>query len=332
MTEDIVSFIIPIYKTDNNYLNECLKSICKQTYKAIEVIVVNDGMTRENLKLVNEYQRKDSRIKVIGEKNEGVSSARNKGINEAIGKWIVFVDSDDFIDENFCEKMLDIAIKEKSQCVICGHNRIYSNKKEVVLKRKSFSMTGEKFFNEIFTVQSGLGVVTMKIWNADVLKKENIRFDKQLKVAEDALFCMQISGKIEKIYYFSEPLYNYRYNAQSVVRKFDEEYEYKYLLAMKKTKKYIEQMEKKSSIRLYNYIAYHVLLIIINYCFHPENKENNIESVQQVCNIPEFEEAIRKATYEGFSLTRKITLFTLKHKLYFLTCIIAKIRQAQFKR
>lgn len=332
MIKETISIIIPIYKVNINYLNECLKSVCNQTYEEIEIIIVNDGMTVESLNLVAEYQKKDFRIKVIGKENEGVSCARNKGIDEATGDWIVFVDSDDIIDTKFCEKMLEIAKFKKSQCVVCGYNRLFLNRKEIIVKEKCFSINGNEFFDEIFNVQSGFGFVHMKLWKADLIKKEDIRFDKQLKVGEDALFCMQIAKKIKNVYYLNEALYTYRLNEQSAVRSFDEKYVQKYLLSMQKVKEYTKEINQKNTILLYNYIAYHILLIVINYCFHPENTQSGIKLLREVCQIVEFKEAINNSTYEGFSITRKITLFTLKHKLYFFTCIIAKIRQKQFRR
>ena len=296
MSKDKISIIVPTYKVNNNYLNECLKSICNQTYKQIEIIIVNDGMSEESLKFVLEYQKRDSRIKIIGKENEGVSSARNKGIEEATGDWIVFVDADDMIEKDFCERMLQIAKIEKAQCVICGYNRLYSNRKEILIKEKSFSANGNEFFDMVFKVQSGMGFVPMKLWKADLLKKENIRFNKQLKVGEDALFCMQIAKKIKKIYYLNEALYTYRFNEQSAVRNFDKNYVQKYLLSMKKVREYIKQTNQDNTTQVYNYIAYHVLLIVINYCFHPENNQRGIKSLKQVCKIIEFNEAIKKSS------------------------------------
>lgn len=330
-TKDLISIIVPVYNADK-YLEECINSLINQTYKNLEIILVDDGSIDESPNICDEYLKKDSRVKVIHQENKGVSEARNRGIEEARGKWIAFVDADDYIDLKFCEKMLEIAIKENAQCVICGYNRVYLSKKEALLKEKSFSMDSDEFLNNVFMVQSGFGFAHMKLWDANLLKKSNIRFDKELKVAEDAFFCMQISKEIKKIYYLNEALYNYRFNEQSVVRKFDKNYVQKYLIAMKKTKEYIRNNDEKNTVKLYNYIAYHVLLIIINYCFHPGNNESGMKSLKQVCKIPEFEEAVKKSNYKGFSLTRKITLFTLKHKLYLVTCIIAKIRQSQNRK
>ena len=100
---------------------------------------------------------------------------------------------------------------------------------------------------------------------------------------------------------------------------------------MTESKKYIlENFEKNQIVRqnYYNYVAYHVLLIAVNYCFHP-NSQNGKCKLRDVCNINEFKECIKKCNYENLSLTRKITLFTIKYKMYDVTKIICKIRQKQ---
>ena len=135
----------------------------------------------------------------------------------------------------------------------------------------------------------GLGFSHMKLWNAKIIKDNRVYFDIGLKVAEDALFCIAMSSYLNKVYLLNEMLYNYRFNSESVVRKFNNNYAKDYELAMKKTEIYIDtngiHVDKK---RFYNYVAYHILLIVINYCFHPENNNKGIKLLKQICKIPEF--------------------------------------------
>lgn len=326
---DLISIIIPVYNAEK-YLKECIESIRNQTYKNLEIILIDDGSTDMSSIICDNYAKKDSRIKVIHEKNSGVSEARNRGIKEAKGKWISFIDSDDYIDLKFCEKMLSAVVQTKSQCVMCAYNKIYNDNTITILKQENIQLKGKEFLNKIFEVQSGFGFCHMKLWDSKIIKNNAIYFDKNLKVAEDALFCIMISNYIKDIYFLNEALYNYRINSESAVRKFDQNYTEKYLKAMIKTKDYVEKNEKEEkNIMFYNYVVYHLLLIIVNYCFHPKNNKKSIKLLKQTCEIPEFKESINKCNYNGFSFTRKITIFTLKHKLYFLTGVIANIRQNQ---
>lgn len=331
--DEKISVIVPIYNVKEQYFKKCMQSITIQTYPNIEIILINDGSDEECKKIINEYVKKDERVIYIEhQKNQGISQARNSGIKIAKGEWIIFIDADDYVENNFCEEMLNVAKDTNSECVACAYNRIYRKKIEKVQKKCNFIMNNKQFFEEILNVQSGLGFCHMKLWKADIIKKNNIQFNKELNVAEDALFCMKTSKYLNNIYFLNKTLYNYRFNSKSIVRKFDKMYVYKYLCAMKFQKEYVQKEWKNYEKEFYNYVLYHVLLIVVNYCFHPKNKNKGIGMLKEICNIKEFKDAIKYSNYTGLSITRKITVFTLKYKLYIITSIIANIRQLQFAK
>ena len=331
--EDLISIIVPVYKVEK-YLPECIESILKQTYSNLEIILVDDGSPDNSGKICDEYAEKDSRIKVIHKENGGVSSARNLGIEKSTGQYIAFIDADDYISNSYCEKILEKLKQENADCVACGYNRVYDNKIEEVISKEPYTLNNIKFLEKILFVQSGLGFCHMKLWKKSIIA--NIKFDEKLKVGEDAFFNMQASKNINKFYMLNEPLYNYRFNETSVVRNFDENYANKYLASMQIAQKYINENYKDNKEilnKINNYISYHVLLIVVNYCFNPENKlktMQQIEKLKMICEIAEFKNAIKRSSYEGLSITRKITLITLKYKLYFFTMLIGKVRQMQF--
>ena len=123
-----ISIIIPIFNTEK-YLKTCLNSVLNQTLKEIEIICINDGSTDNSLKIIEEYASKDKRIKFISQKNNGVSYARNKGLEIATGEFIGFVDSDDYASKNFFEKLYNSALKTNSD-IACGEIvKIENNKK-----------------------------------------------------------------------------------------------------------------------------------------------------------------------------------------------------------
>jgi len=117
-----VSIIVPIYNMEN-YLNRCLDSLLIQSLKEIEIIAVNDGSTDSTLPILNEYIRKDYRIKIINTNNMRVSSARNEGIKAATGDFIGFVDPDDWVEPKMYETMYNTAIKDKIDIVMCTYTR-----------------------------------------------------------------------------------------------------------------------------------------------------------------------------------------------------------------
>ena len=103
MTEQaLVSIVVPVYNR-HNYLAECLDSLMVQTYRNLEIILVDDGSTDDSLAICQSYAKKDARIKVIAQENAGVATARNTGVQAAIGQYLMFVDSDDYVAKNYCE-------------------------------------------------------------------------------------------------------------------------------------------------------------------------------------------------------------------------------------
>ena len=331
-----ISIIVPVYKTPNEYLKRCLESLNNQTYKDLEIIIVNDGMTEENLKCVETFL-KNERFKIIGKENKGVSYARNLGIENAKGEYIAFVDSDDFIDDTFCEKMYHLIIEKKAECAICGYNRVYNNKIEKLNCNDTFcELNQNEYLEKVLNVQEAVGFSHMKLIKKDILSKNKIRFNEKLMLAEDAVFCIRLAKNIKKIVKINEPLYNYQFNSESAVRKYDENYCKKYLDSMIEVKKIIREYNNDRIELLYNnFVAYHVLLIVVNYCFNPmsgRTNKQNIQKLKEILEISEFKEAIKKSNYKKLAITRRITLFFLKNKGYWIISIIAQIRQGQFKK
>ena len=330
VSNPLISVIIPVYKVEK-YLDKCIDSVINQTYNNLEIILVDDGSPDNCPKMCDEYAKKDKRIKVIHKENGGVGSARNKGIEKSTGDYITFVDSDDWIEKEFIHEMLDIANKYKVDYVTCGYYRVYESKKEIINGNlEEIVIDSKEYVNKLLNVQNGYGFVHMKLIKKT--KISNLRFEEKLVVGEDALFNIELCKHINKAVILNKSLYNYFFNSNSVVRKYDEKYVDKYLNSMKYMSEYIEKNYNniETIINLYNYIVYHVMLICVNYCYHPKNN-NKYKSLKKVCNIELFNEAIKKSNYNELSLTRKVTLFTLKFKLYFLTAIICKIRQYQFR-
>lgn len=328
MEKELITIIIPVYNVEK-YIHKCIDSVINQTYKNLEIILIDDG-SKDNCSIIcDDYAQKDKRIKVIHKKNEGVSSARNVGLNNAAGDWVTFIDADDWIEKDFCTKLMQNKAPN-IDCLMCGYNRIINDKKieikSVVKQVKKYDDSRQYLINSL-NPQTGYGFCHMKIIKRDSINK--IRFNEQLNVAEDALFNMELSEKITKILFINDRLYNYRLNINSVVKKYDPNYVNKYLKAMETCKKFIfnkynDDIEIMQNY--YNFVAYHVLLIAVNYCYNPKNKYKR-KSLIDTVKISIFKEGIKNSNYENISYSRKIALFMLKHKLYYITGIICIIRQ-----
>ncbi|MBR3628081.1 MAG: glycosyltransferase family 2 protein [Elusimicrobia bacterium] len=120
-----ISVIVPTYNVEK-YLSQCLDSILNQTFKDFECICINDGSTDNSLSILQKYASKDNRIKIINQENKGLSGARNAALKIVTGKYITFVDSDDFVSSDYLEKLINLAEKENSDIVYCRHKMYYS--------------------------------------------------------------------------------------------------------------------------------------------------------------------------------------------------------------
>ncbi len=338
--KDLISIIVPIYNVEK-YLNKCIESIVNQTYENIEIILIDDGSNDNSGIICDEYAKKDNRIIVVHKENGGVSSARNKGLKIAKGEWISFVDADDWIEQIFCQTLLNKVTQEQADIALCGYNRITDNRIEKInANNQEVFLNSNEYLVKSLNPQTGFGFCHMRLIKKEVLK--SISFNERIEVGEDALFNIQLSTYIKKAVFLKQPLYNYRINNQSVVKRYDENYANKYLKSMKIIEEYIwqeynEENEENIEIKqnYYNFVAYHIMLIIVNYCYHPDNKMCNAQRknmLKEVINNDLFIIGLKKSNYNNISLTRKITLYTLKHKLYWLTAIICKIRQKQNRK
>lgn len=131
----LISVIIPVYNVEK-YLHRCLDSVIEQTYKNLEVILIDDGSTDHSGEICDDYAAKDVRIHVIHQENQGVSAARNKGLDTAKGEYIAFVDSDDYILPEMYAKMLECIIENNVDFCVCQWQYEYADGRQVVQKDK----------------------------------------------------------------------------------------------------------------------------------------------------------------------------------------------------
>ena len=328
--EVLITVIIPVYKVED-YIEKCVNSVLGQTYKNLEIILIDDGSPDRSGEICDAYAAKDKRVKVIHKENEGVSVARNIGLDNANGMYIAFIDADDWIEENYLHILLSNVIKENADNAICNYNRVTGNNIERNYFKNDTKLIGDKeYLIRVLNPQTGFGFSWMKLIKRESIN--DIRFNKTLIVGEDAIFNIEIAKNVTTIVILEEALYNYRNRSSSVVKKYDTNYVDKYLRAIQATKKYIFDNYKEKEIiqNYYNFVAFHVLLIAVNYCYNPKNEiKNKKKLLRKICSYDDFKEGIEKSNYKNISYTRQIALFTLKHKLYSLIAIICKIRQFQ---
>lgn len=203
----LISIIIPVYKVEE-YLRQCLDSIVNQTYRNLEIILVDDGSPDSCGKICDEYAQKDARFKVLHKENGGLSDARNAGLDIFQGDYLMFIDSDDWVDPDFCEKALTYALRYNVSCVAFGVKNIVDGKcafytKTDIVKK----MSSEEILKHALMEAFPLEYVCNKIFSKNIIK--HIRFPKGY-LYEDMAVTYQLLHRAKDVLIIPDCTYNYR--------------------------------------------------------------------------------------------------------------------------
>ena len=213
-----VSVIVPIYNREK-YIRECVESIINQTYKDLEIILVNDGSTDKSLEIINEYAKNDLRIRIINKDNGGLSSARNTGIEAATSEYIMYVDGDDFINERTVEDLINKAKKEDLDVVIYDFlifkNNTYKTWKDINIENNK-CITGKEYLMRLLT-DKGISSVCNKLWRRSLYIDNNIRHPINISYGEDGSTLPRLIVNAERVGKLSKSYYNYRINSSSMM-------------------------------------------------------------------------------------------------------------------
>lgn len=216
MTSLLVSIIIPIFNVEK-YLDRCIESVVNQTYKNLEIILVDDGSTDSCPQMCDEWGLKDSRIKVVHKENAGLGMARNTGIDNASGEYIFFFDSDDYVDVTTVERCVKSAVENDSEVVAYGRNDVYDDGRIVPrgIKTEKTLFSDSEICNIVlpamFTYELGFGVSSWgKMYKLELFNRFNKRFvsEKQI-ISEDAYFAIDLYTDVNRVSIVCENLYFY---------------------------------------------------------------------------------------------------------------------------
>lgn len=206
------SIIIPVYNSEK-YLEQCLNSIINQSYQEFEVIIVNDGSTDNSLDICKKFCKRYKKIKLINQKNKGVSAARNIAISLAKEKYIMFIDADDFLDELALEKIYN---KLNDIDLLCfSYKKIYKNK-TVDVELENDLDSKEKIQDRIFLDDKIGGFVWNKVFKREIIIENEICFRADIHYCEDYIFLSEYLKFCKKIKYCRLAVYNYRMRKSSV--------------------------------------------------------------------------------------------------------------------
>ncbi|MDM0466714.1 glycosyltransferase [Clostridium perfringens] len=302
MNEELITLIVPIYNVDK-YLKRCIDSILCQSYENIEVILVNDGSSDCCGLICEEYKNNDNRIKVIHKENGGLSDARNVALDIAKGRYITFIDSDDFISKDYISYLLELLLNNNSDISVCNFQEVYGsciNIKNEVSFTKSYNSEDaiETMLYQNNFDHSAWG----KLYKKELFK--NIRFPKG-RIYEDLAIIYNVFDKAKKITYGSEKKYFYYIREDSITNKEFNIKKLDLIYFSKKMVKFIDENYKslyKASIR--------------------RDTISNFQVLQQILNNDEFKE-IRQKIKKNIKCNACIVLFDNKAKFQEKISIIA---------
>lgn len=208
-----VSVIVPIYNVED-YLEECINSIINQTYKNLEIILVDDGSKDSSGKMCDNYQKKDDRIRVFHKKNGGLSDARNEGIKRATGKYICFVDSDDYIENNYIELLYNNIKKFNVKISVASYRYVFEDGNIKNFEMASELMLKSSAMKKLFYENAFGNYAWNKMYDINLFN--DIKFPIGRKMEDLGIMYLLIE-KCSKIYFDSSIIYNYRQRKNSIV-------------------------------------------------------------------------------------------------------------------
>lgn len=349
MVENKVSVVIPVYNT-KRYLQECVRSVTGQTYRNIEILLIDDGSTDGSGALCDEIAVGDDRVRVIHKPNGGVAAARNTGIDEANGEYVMFLDSDDWLDTDAIATLIKHADVHMTDVIRFSYVREYEGKQQV--KRNTFleervytgdeclavcrqvlGLTGKELrhpenFNFLASCCTGM-------YKKSMLVDVGVRFTNIWEIGsfEDGLFNFCVLLKAKRFEYIHKPFYHYRKtNAGSETTGYRRDYIAKRLVLAERLKEKINQENQWDYFceAFYNRIVHATMEISFNAL---RNKAAFIEKYKEVHSVlhhPQFISAYKAFQLRDLGMKWKIYFFFIKHSMtlptYLMTAVILKLK------
>lgn len=280
MDDKLVSIIIPAYNVED-YIEECVRSVLQQTYKDYEIIIIDDGSTDKTFEICENL--KCSKIKIYQQKNEGVSCARNRGMEYANGDYYVFVDADDVVSTKYVETLVR-SVRNVDMAIIgytCCINEI---DKETDASIRTFS--ANVILDKLLCGTDYDGYLWNKIFKSSIIQQNNIQFEQNITIWEDMYFVLEYLKFSKKVNVMGSKLYFYRDREGSTVHGFQiDKYRSKYQI-MKKIKNGMFDGSEQSRKRTL-YVYYETMLSYINKAFRDRNEMKNAYSILKKISFTE---------------------------------------------
>lgn len=330
-----VSVVVPVYKVEK-YIERCIKSLRNQTLLDIEIILVDDGSPDRCPEICDEYAKQDSRIKVIHKSNGGLSSARNAGLEIAIGEYVGFVDSDDDVELDMYEKMITVAEQYKVDCVMADYQRIqedgtrYIKTTDLVEGLYEREQIQELIFPNLIMrecVDYGpILSVCQCLYRTDFLRKYNLQFDEQVRWSEDNIFSSIMGYHSDSFYYIKgEALYHYYQNPGTITTSYRKGAWQVYCIMNDHLHDFFDKVDDYDFGRQ---LKLHMIYYACN-CIGQEmvlSRKGAKQGVKRILNSEHLRSAFYDFKIPDVSVKLKIQLYLMKWRLPGLLSLLKKIK------
>ena len=315
----LISIVIPAYNSEN-YIEECLKSVSGQTYKELEIIVVDNNSSDRTAEIIKTFSRSDERVKYVFCPVSGVSNARNAGIKVSGGEYVFFLDSDDSLAYNAMEIMYNAAKNNNLDIVAC--NILYSSEKSkhpMEKTAKSEMAKGDEIsglFSDM--LPSYVWYMVFKLFKRSILSENGILFSDKLAVGEDLDFVIKVMDKSKAISFIDTPLYIYNISGDGLNLKYHENlYELKSTL-FETVKAYLLKNERPLD-NLYINLVNDVFALAVN------EQKSGKPDFNRLLDCELTKELLKSDAYKSLGLSKKVFFFCLEHRFKLFLSILAKM-------
>lgn len=341
MENELISIIVPIYNV-SKYLDRCMESLLKQTYTNIEIIMVDDGSPDDCGSKCDDYASRDRRIKVIHKQNAGLGMARNSGLDIANGKYVAFIDSDDYVNIEMIEKLYHRLQHTKADTCFCRYYNVTAEKKNIlapeIYQKNNYQQDEVKeiLLGMIGSLPEKPGDVEigMSVWKGlyslDVINKSKIRFQSERKyISEDIIFHIEYLQKAQKVVIEETPNYYYCDNGGSLTKSYKaNRFEMEKILFQKE----INELDKIFRKEEYNQRLFKSFLGRVRRCISQEvndnsNRKNVRKNIKQICEDQLVQSVIEKFDDKNLQVTKRMVNFFMKYKMVLALYCVFKIRK-----
>lgn len=324
-----VSIIVPIYNSEKS-LQKCIDTILEQSFKDFEVLLIDDGSKDESLKICKSYAARDKRIKSFSKENGGVSSARNYGIKNALGQWIAFIDSDDYISPMYLEKLCNEVQECQNSNSIVMEN-IGGERRALKIVKENKNISGQDMYryfleNELFRLSAPYG----KLYNAKIIRRNNILFPDGISMGEDMIFMGRYMNCVESAIVLKREDYIVTDTEGTLSKGYysvDSEqkcFEYWLTEITDIVRKACYSKDIEEEVIWHNRTSSTFLRVIE--CLYKSNIEMSFsQKIKYMKSIPASQYTLFLKYHKCEGLNQKVIKFLIKHRLYLLFLLLGKI-------